>query len=84
MEDPIGKVTHYFGHLNVAAVQLTGPLAVGDEVHVKGHTTDFNQKIDSLEVEHQKVSEAAAGDDVAFKVSEKARPGDQVFRVHGS
>lgn len=81
MEDPIGKVTHYFGQLNVAAVQLTGQLAVGDEVHVKGHTTDFNQKIDSLEVEHQKVPQAGPGEDVAFKVSEKARPGDQVFRV---
>ncbi len=81
MEDPIGKVTHYFGHLSVAAVELTAPLAVGDQVHVKGHTTDFSQKIDSLEVEHQKVSTAAPGDNVAFKVPDKARPGDQVFRV---
>ncbi len=81
MEDPIGKVTHYFGHLGVAAVQLTGPLAVGDQIHVKGHTTDFSQAIDSLEVEHQKVSKAAAGDGVAFKVTDKARIGDQVFRI---
>lgn len=81
MEDPVGKVTHYFGHLSVAAVQLTGPLAVGDQIHVKGHTTDFSQKVDSLEVEHQKVEKAGTGDDVAFKVTDKARPGDQVFRV---
>jgi putative protease len=81
MEDPIGKVTHYFGQLSVAAVQLTGPLAVGDRIHVKGHTTDFSQEIDSLEVEHQKVETASPGENVAFKVTDKARPGDEVFRV---
>lgn len=81
MEDPIGRVTHYFGQIGVAAVQLTGPLAIGDRIHVKGHTTDFSQTIDSLEVEHQKVSKAGPGDGVAFKVTDKARTGDQVFRV---
>lgn len=81
MEEPVGKITHYFGHLGVAAMRLTGALAVGDQIHIKGHTTDFSQKINSLEVEHQKVDRAGAGDDVAFTVSEKARPGDQVFRV---
>ncbi len=84
MEDPIGKVTHYFGHIGAAAVQLTGPLAVGDRIHVKGHTTDFSQTVDSLEVEHQEVSKAGPGDDVAFKVTDKARVGDQVFRVRTS
>jgi len=84
MEDPIGKVTHYFGHIGVAAVQLTGPLAVGDRIHVKGHTTDFSQTVDSLEVEHQEVSKAGPGDDGAFKVTDKARVGDQMFRVRTS
>lgn len=84
MEDLIGKVTHYFGHIGVAAVQLTGPLAVGDQIHIKGHTTDFSQTIDSLEIEHQKVTTAGPGDDVAFKVPDKARTGDQVFRVRSS
>ena len=55
MEEPIGKVTHYFGQLGVAAAQLTGELKVGDQVRIKGHTTDFIQAVDSLEVEHQKV-----------------------------
>jgi hypothetical protein len=81
MEDPIGKVTHYFGHIGVAAVRLSGPLAVGDRIHVKGHTTDFSQAVDSLEVEHQKVANAGPGDEVAFEVTDKARIGDQVFRV---
>lgn len=81
MEQPIGKVTHYFGHLEVAAVKLTADLKVGDRVHIKGHTTDFTQPVDSLEVEHQKLDQAGPGQEVAFKVSDKARTGDEVFRV---
>ena len=84
MEDPIGKVTHYLGHIGVAGVKLTGLLAVGDRIHVKGHTTDFSQTVDSLEVEHQPVSKAGPEDNVAFKVTDKARVGDQVFRVRTS
>lgn len=81
MEEPIGKITHYFGHLEVAAMKLTSELKVGDTIHVKGHTTDFTQPVDSLEVEHQKVQQAGPGQEVAFKVTEKARTGDEVFRV---
>lgn len=83
MEQPIGKVTHYFGHLGVAAVELTADLKVGDQIHIKGHTTDFTQTIDSMEVEHQRVQQAGPGQDVAFKVPEKARTGDQVFKITG-
>jgi len=54
---------------------------VSDRIHVKGHTTDFSQAVDSLEVEHQKVAKAGPGDEVAFEVTYKARVGDQVFRV---
>ncbi len=83
MEQPIGKISHYFGHLGVAAMQLTGELQIGDRIHVMGHTTDFTQTVDSLEVNHQKVEKAGPGDDVAFKVPEKARTGDQVFKITG-
>ena len=83
-EQPIGKVTHYFPHIAVAAATLSGELKVGDQVRVKGHTTDFTETIRSLEIEHRKVERAGPGDDVAFQVSEKARPGDQVFRVMAS
>ena len=65
----------------MAAAQLTGPLAVGDRIHVKGHTTDFSQTVDSLEVEHEEVSKAGPRDDVAFKVTDKARVGDRGLRV---
>ena len=80
-EEPVGKITHYFPHIGVAAATLRGELKVGDRVRVKGHTTDFTEGIESLEIEHQKVDRAGPGDKVAFKVSEKARPGDQVLRV---
>jgi putative protease len=80
-EEPVGRITHYFSHIAVAAATLTGELKVGDRVRVKGHTTDFTEAIESLEIEHQRVDRAGAGDNVAFKVSEKARPGDQLSRL---
>lgn len=81
MEDAIGKLTHYFGHLGVAVAELTGELKVGDQIHVKGHTTDFTQTVGSLEIEHQKVEKAGPPDSAAFKVTEKVRPGDHIFRL---
>ena len=80
-EEPVGKITHYFPQITVAAATLSGELKVGDRVRVKGHTTDFTEAIESLEIEHQKVDQAGPGDKVAFKVSEKARSGDQLLRV---
>jgi translation elongation factor EF-1alpha len=80
-DEPIGKITHYFPNIGVAAATLSAALKVGDRVHVKGHTTDFTETIDSLEIEHQAVEQAGPGDKVAFKVSEKARPGDQLLRA---
>ena len=79
-EEPVGKITHYFPHIGVAAATLSAELKVGDQVRVRGHTTDFTETVGSLEIEHQKVDRAGPGDKVAFKVSEKARPGDQLLR----
>ena len=79
-EEPVGKITHYFPHIGVAAATLSAELKVGDQVRVRGHTTDFTETVGSLEIEHQKVDRAGAGDKVAFKVSEKARPGDRLLR----
>lgn len=78
--DAIGSVTHYFSHLSVAAVHLTAPLAVGDRVHIRGHTTDLVQEVSSLEVEHARVDRAAPGDDVALKVADHVRDHDLIFR----
>ena len=78
--DAIGRVTHYFGHLSVAAVTLTAPLKVGDRIHVRGHTTDLVQDVASMEVEHRSVEQAGPGDDVALAVDDHVREHDLVFR----
>lgn len=78
--DAIGRVTHYFGHLSVAAVSLTAPLKIGDRIHIRGHTTDLVQEVGSLEIEHAKVTRADAGDDVAMHVDGHVREHDLIFR----
>jgi len=80
-EKPVGEVTHYFGHIGVMAVQLADSLAVGDRVHVRGHTTDFSLVVDSMQIEHEQVMKAGPGDSVGIRVREKARPGDRVYRA---
>jgi putative protease len=79
-QDAIGRVTHYFGHLSVAAVSLKEPLAVGEKIHVRGHTTDLVQEVGSMEVEHAAVNQAGPGDDVAVRVDEHVRDHDLIFR----
>jgi putative protease len=76
----IGTVTHYFGHLSVAAVSLTDTLRVGDRIHIAGHTTDLEQTVESMEVEHAKVESAGPGDDVALQVKDHVREHDHIFR----
>jgi len=78
--DAIGLVTHYYSHLSVAAVRLTAPLAVGDRIHIHGHTTDLVQEVASLEVDHAGVDGAKPGEDVALKVEDHVRDHDLVFR----
>jgi putative protease len=78
--EAIGRVTHYFGHLSVAAIALTEPVAVGDRIHIRGHTTDFVQAVESMEVDHQRVERAAPGDDVALAVADHVREHDLIFR----
>jgi len=79
-ERPVGQVTHYFSRAGVMAIQLSDELALGDFVHVRGHTTDFVANIQSMQIEHAAVSKAGPGDSVGVKVSEKVRPGDMVYR----
>ncbi len=80
-EMEIGKVTHYFGHVQVAAIALTGVLKIGDTVRIVGHTTDVRQKVDSMQIENQAVSEAKPGDAIGIKIAERVRPNDKVFKV---
>ena len=81
MEMEIGKVTHYFGHLDVAVLSLVGELKVGDTIHILGHSTDFTQIVGSMEIEHKKVRSVKSGDDVALKISEPVRVHDTVYIV---
>lgn len=81
-EQLIGTVTHYFGKAGVAAIRITdGELHVGDTIHVVGHTSDFTQKVDSMQVNHASVQSAKPGDEVGLKVPAHAREHDQVYRV---
>jgi putative protease len=81
-EQLIGTVTHFFKGPSVAVVKVTeGGVAVGDEVHFVGHTTDFTERVTSMEVEHKKVETAKVGDEIAIQVVERARPHDQVYKV---
>lgn len=81
MEKYIGKVTHYFTRIGVAVLELEDGLTVGDTVHISGHTTDFVQRVESMEVEHQKLQAVGAGADVALRVEERVRSGDKIYKV---
>lgn len=81
-EEEIGKVTHYFSNIHVAAIDLThGELHVGDKVHVKGHTSDFTQTVDSMEINRHPVATAITGESVGARVAHHAREHDSVFKV---
>jgi len=80
MAKEIGKVFTYYGNLGVAAVKLTGSLKLGEEVLFKGNTTNFKQKITSMQVEHTPVKEAKKGSDVGIKVNEVVRRGDLLLK----
>ncbi len=77
----IGKVTHFFDNIKVAVIQLEGPLSVGDTIRIVGGETDFEQKVDSMEFDHQKIKKAKKGDEVGTKVKEKVRNGYRVYKV---
>ena len=80
-EHQIGKITHYFDHIAVAVLALTETLRVGDTIHIHGHSTDFTQKVESMQLDHKPVSEGAPGQDVAMKTAQKVHEHDAVFKV---
>ena len=80
-EERIGFVSHYFNKIGVAAVVLEGDLSVGDSIHIKGHATDFTQKLESIQIEHKSVEHAKKSDDIAIKVKEYARERDVTYKV---
>ena len=81
-EQQIGKVSHYFSKAQVAAVELTdGTLAVGDTIHIKGHTSDLTETVDSIQIEHDQVQAAKKGDSIGLKVADHVREHDVVYKV---
>lgn len=76
----IGRITHYFSKICVAVIELDKPLKIGDTIVVKGPTTDFEQKVDSMQIEHKNVQEAEAGQSIGLKVAERVRETDVVYR----
>ncbi len=80
-EVEIGSVSDFFAHPVVAGIDLTGALITGDKIHIKGHTTDLEFTVDSMEVNNTPVAKAKAGDAIGIKVSERVRRGDKVYKV---
>ena len=80
-EVKVGTVSDYFAHVSVAGISLSGTLRVGDRIHIKGHTTDLEEVVESMQIEHEQVQEAKAGATVGIKVSDRCRHGDDVFKV---
>ena len=80
-EKPIGRITHYYSNLGVAIIELSGPLAVGDRIKIKGATSDFEEVVDSLQIDRKPIEKAKKGDVVGLKVGEKVREGDEVYKV---
>jgi len=82
MEEEIGKITHYFSKINVGVLEITKEnVRIGDTIHIKGHTSDFYQKIQSMQVEHASVEFAEVGMQIGLKVESSVREGDLVFKV---
>jgi translation initiation factor IF-2 len=81
-EEKIGKISDYFRKIGVAAIEITqGALSVGDTIRIKGHTTDLTQVVESMQIEHQNVQTAKAGDSIGIKVKDHVRDHDEVYKV---
>ncbi|MBS3070801.1 translation elongation factor-like protein [Candidatus Pacearchaeota archaeon] len=78
-EKEVGRISTYFKDVGVAAIELTGDLKVGDTIHVKGHTTDFKQKVSSMQIDRKNVQSAKKKQHIGIKISDRVRPNDAVF-----
>ena len=79
--EQIGSIRHYYSKIGVAVIDLTAKIAVGDTVRIKGVTTDFRQRVESMQIEHANVENAGAGQSIGLKVTEKVREGDLVYKI---
>jgi putative protease len=79
--EQIGSIRHYYTKIGVAVIDLTAKITVGDTIRIKGMTSDFTQKVDSMQIEHANVQSAGAGQSIGLKVTDKVRVGDLVYKV---
>ena len=81
LEIVVGKVSEFFARPVVAGIELTANLKVGDKIHIKGHTTDLELVVDSMQINNTNVDQAKAGDSIGIKVSDRVRGGDMVYKI---
>ena len=79
--EKVGEVTHYFTRIGVAVVDVTAPVKIGDRIAIKGMTTNFEQTVESMQIEMEDIKEAKPGDDIGMKVVDRVRKGDIVYRL---
>jgi len=80
-EKQIGKVTHYFGKISVAVVELSDELRVGEMIKIVGHGKEFTQTVSSMQIEHKNIDVAKAGQTIGLKVDQPVKEGDIVYKV---
>lgn len=80
-EKLIGKISHYFGNINVGIIELTDNFSVGEKIHIKGSSTDFEQEVNSMQMDHKDINEAKAGEAIGIKVEQKVKEGDSVYKI---
>ena len=80
-EEIVGKVSDFFAKPVVAGIELTAVLKVGDRIRIKGHTTDLEMNVDSMQIDNAQVQEAKAGDSIGVKLSDRVRSGDTVYKI---
>jgi len=77
----IGEISHYFPHVDAGVIKLKKPLSVGDSIYIKGHTTDFKEKLSSMQIDRVPVKSAKPGDDIGILVKKRVRIGDTVYKL---
>ena len=80
-EEAVGTVEDFFAHPVVAGIVLAGTLKVGDKIRIKGHTTDIEMEVGSMQIDNANVTEAGPGDSIGIKVTDRVRPGDHVYKI---
>jgi len=80
-EELVGKIVHFYDKINVGIIELSKVLEKGDKIHIKGNTTDFEEDVKSMQIEHEQINKAKKGDVIGMAVKEKVREGDLVYKV---